>query len=507
MRKHFMGMLLVLGLMQHTPTFAQQKPNIILFTVDDMGWQDSSFPFSGESTAQQQLLNTPNIRRLASMGVAFTSTYATPVCTPSRVSMMTGMNAARHGVTNWTAPFKDQPTGLPDERFIDTTWNYNGLSVQVGEAHTILAKPLPQILKDAGYFTIHVGKAHWAAAGISGSDPKNLGFVVNIAGTSTGRPQSYLGTENFGRNSNDYHAVENLQAYFGKDLFLTDVITQEALKTLHYPIQQKLPFFLNLSHYAVHDPYQIDSRYYQKYMDRGLSETEAKYAAMIEGVDKSLGDVIAYLEANNQLTNTYIVFVSDNGSLALSPPRALSSQTQPHTLRAGKGSVYEGGIRVPLIVKGNEGDLKDIRVDEPVIVEDLFPTVLNMAGIENPALPQVIDGSTIMPYLAGTASMRHPRPLLFHMPHKWVEDGTGTYNFKTALVKGHYKLIFDMKTNTYELYDLSVDRSEQQNVIQQRKYRKIKNEMFDALRQELEAKGAVMPLDKSTGTPIALPSI
>ena len=172
----------------------EQPPNIILFFVDDMGWQDTSVPFWTKRTLFNEIYKTPNMERLAKKGVKFTNAYATPVCSPTRVSLMTGMNAARHRVTNWTLkPDQKQPMELNHPTLEFPDWNYNGISLQPLITNTVNAKPLPKLLSEAGYHTIHAGKAHFGAIGYPASNPINLGFDVNIAGHAAGRPESLFG--------------------------------------------------------------------------------------------------------------------------------------------------------------------------------------------------------------------------------------------------------------------------------------------------------------------------
>jgi len=151
-----MTRLLLLFLLISNYIYAQ-KPNIIVFLVDDMGWQDTSVPFADSITHYNKLYRTPNMERLASEGIKFTNAYATPVCTPTRTSILTGMNAAHHGITNWTSPQKNNNTDAKDDELASANWNINGLS-QTDYPRTVKATPFPQLLKDAGYFTIHVGK-------------------------------------------------------------------------------------------------------------------------------------------------------------------------------------------------------------------------------------------------------------------------------------------------------------------------------------------------------------
>ncbi|MCP4640125.1 MAG: sulfatase-like hydrolase/transferase, partial [bacterium] len=170
-------------------TLAQSRPNIVFFFIDDMGWQDTSEPFHTEITELNRRYHTPNMERMADEGMKFTQAYACAVCSPSRVSLMTGLNAARHGVTNWTLRKNKSPD--PKHETLDMPqWNVNGLSPVAGVERTVHARTFPMMLQEAGYRTIHVGKAHWGAAGTPGEDPKNLGFDVNIAGHAAGGPGS-----------------------------------------------------------------------------------------------------------------------------------------------------------------------------------------------------------------------------------------------------------------------------------------------------------------------------
>src|SRR5690606_19574950 len=240
----------------------------IMFLVDDMGWQDTSLPFWKEETDLNRRYHTPNMERLAREGMKFTNAYATPVCTPTRTSFMTGMNAAHHHITNWTRIEKDVISDHDDSLLLIPKWNHDGLSPVKGIPNTAYATPLPQLLRDGGYFTIHVGKAHWGSAGTPGSNPYNMGFMVNVAGNAIGHPQSYLGEDNYGNipGKASSLAVHDLSEYYGSETFLSEALTREAIKSLEAPIARKQPFFLNMAHYAVHTPLQADQRFYQKYL-------------------------------------------------------------------------------------------------------------------------------------------------------------------------------------------------------------------------------------------------
>ena len=302
----------------------KNNPSIIVFLVDDMGWQDTSVPFWEKPTEFNKRYRTPNMERLAKEGLKFTNGYAFPVCTPSRVSLITGVNPARHHITHWTSPNANVNTDYPDTTLNFVPWNIQGMSPVAGVENTFHATPLPALLKNAGYYTILSGKAHFASTGTPAGDPKNVGFDVNIAGSSIGHPASYYGESNYDRPVNgkpNRNAVPGLEAYHGTHTFLSDALTIEALKALEKPVNEKQPFFLYLSHYAVHTPILPDPRFVDRYLKMGLDSIEANYASLVEGMDKSLGDVMDFLEKQHLADNTVIFFLSDNGGLSTAPLR------------------------------------------------------------------------------------------------------------------------------------------------------------------------------------------
>ena len=338
---------------------------------------------------------------LAEMGVKFTNAYATPVCSPSRISLMTGMNAAKHRVTNWTLHAnKKKPAEINHKNFEFPNWNYNGLSTSDSISNTIYATPLPQVLKDNGYYTIHAGKAHLGAIGYPSSDPLNIGFDINIAGHAAGAPQSYLGLDNFGNNDpkNKIWAVPCLEKYHGKDIFLTQALSEEVLEKLQKPINSKSPFFLYFSLYNVHAPLMEDNRFVEKYKNIGLKNSEIKYASMVESMDHALGVVLDELKKNNILENTIVVFMSDNGGLS-AVARDGKKHQHNYPLKSGKGSIYEGGIRVPMIVYSPFHKTNVKEINHPVIIDDFFPSILEFANLENSSLIQEIDGQSFVPLL------------------------------------------------------------------------------------------------------------
>ncbi len=482
-----------------------QPPNIILFLVDDMGWMDTSVPFGDSVMELNRRYHTPNMERLASQGMKFTNAYATPVCTPSRVSMLTGMNAAHHGITNWTSPVKDNNTDNPDEILAPANWNYNGLSYLPGIEKTVFATTFPQILKDAGYFTIHIGKAHWGPMGTPGSNPFNFGFMVNIAGHAAGHPQSYLGKDNYGNipGKESAQAVPDLEEYYGSDTFLTEALTLEAIKSMEAPVKNKQPFFLNLDHYAVHNPYMADKRFVQKYLNEGMNMTEAKYAALIEGMDKSLGDIMDYVKKKGIEENTIIIFMSDNGGLSIPGSRGGEPYTQNLPLKAGKGSVYEGGIREPMIVKWPGITMPGLVAKQYLIIEDFFPTILEMARVNSYKTIQTIDGRSFVPVLKNPGFKDDKRTLIWHFPNKWIADDGPGINYKSAIRRGDWKMIYNMKTGTKELYDLKSDIRENSDL--SGKYPIKVKQLSKLLSDKLRRWKAPMPTYKKTGQPVPLP--
>lgn len=224
------------------------QPNIIMFLVDDMGWQDTSVPFyNNEKTNLNNRFHTPNMERLARMGVRFTEAYACAISSPTRCSLMSGMNASRHRVTNWTLEL-NQKTDETSNVIDLPEWNFNGIQPdscagKINNSTAITA--LPQVLKNNGYRTIHCGKAHFGARTTPGANPHNMGFDVNIAGDANGAPGSYLGTRNFGEGSR--FAVHGLEKYYGQDIFLTEALTLEAIAEMQKTIEMDRPFYLYLN--------------------------------------------------------------------------------------------------------------------------------------------------------------------------------------------------------------------------------------------------------------------
>ncbi|MDO5523186.1 MAG: sulfatase [Bacteroidia bacterium] len=439
------------------------RPNIIYFMVDDMGWQDTSLPFWTKKTPLNERYHTPNMERLASQGMMFTQAYACPVSSPTRVSLLTGMNAARHRVTNWTLQ-KNTSTDRKSDVLEFPEWNVNGIAQAPNIPATYEVTSLPQLLKNSGYHTIHCGKAHWGAIDTPGENPHHFGFEVNIAGHAAGGLASYLGEQNYGNRTDGsrspLNAIPGLKDYWGTETFATEALTLEAIKALDKAKRLDQPFFLYMSHYAIHVPVDKDMRFYQKYRDAGLSEKEAGYASLIEGMDKSLGDLMDWLENNELDENTIVIFMSDNGGLSSEGHwRDLPLHTHNAPLNSGKGSMYEGGIREPMIVKWPGKVQSGTRNNDYLIIEDFFPTLLDMAQVKKRETKQQVDGVSFMPMLEGEENFNKNRSLYWHFPNLWGNDGPGI-GTTSAIRKGDWKLVYYYETGKKELFNITEDIGE-----------------------------------------------
>ncbi|MGL5618880.1 MAG: sulfatase [Tannerellaceae bacterium] len=484
--------------------YAQSKqPNIILFLVDDMGWQDTSLPFDEKPSEFNKLYETPNMERLASQGMKFTQAYANSVSSPTRVSLFTGMNAARHRVTNWTLE-KDASVDSEHKLLSFPSWNVNGIATEPGINNTVVATTLSQLLQGTGYHTIHCGKAHFAAQTLPCENPLNMGFDVNIAGHAAGGLGSYLGEQNYGNKMAGTHTlpwgVPGLEKYHGTDVFASEALTLEALAALDSAQTVDKPFFLYMAHYAVHVPIMADKRFYQKYLDKGMPEIEAAYASLVEGMDKSLGDIMDYLEKNNLDDNTVILFMSDNGGFSLAP-RAGKPHTHNKPLNSGKGSAYEGGIREPMIVKWNGVTTPGSVCNDYLIAEDYYPTILEMAGVMKPKTIQTVDGESFLGSLKGKAT-GNKRALYWHFPNNWGPTGPGI-GATSTIRKGDYKLIYFHENESFELYNISNDLGETTNLAAQNP--KLVKKLAKQLGNHLRSVDAQMPTFKATGKVVRWP--
>lgn len=484
----------------------EKRPNIILFLVDDMGWQDTSVPFGEKETPYNKMFETPNMERLAAQGMKFTQAYACSISSPSRCSLFSGMNAARHRVTNWTYP-KNQSTDRKSDVLQLPEWNVNGICQVPGIEHTTQVTGLAQVLKDNGYHTIHCGKAHFGALNTPGESPYHFGFEVNIAGHAGGAPTSYLSEKNYGNRTdgkpNPWFAVPGLEHYWGSGTFLSEALTLEAMKALDKSREYGQPFFLYMAHYAVHVPIDADMRFYQKYLDKGLQPKDAAYASLVEGMDKSLGDLMDYLEKYDLADQTVILFMSDNGGLASEPGwRDGVPHTQNAPLNSGKGSAYEGGIREPMLVKWPGVVKPGVVCDKPLIIEDFYPTILEMAGITDYKTVQHIDGVSFVPMLKEAGDTFKGRKLFWHYPNLWGNTGPGIG--ATSVVRnGDWKLVYYYETGKKELFNIRADIGEKDDCASRNP--KLVHKLSGELGKYLRSVNAQRPSFKKTGKPCPWP--
>lgn len=483
-----------------------KSPNIILFMVDDMGWQDTSLPFWTEPTKYNRIYETPNMERLARQGMMFTQAYACSISSPTRCSLITGTNASRHRVTNWTLQ-KNKNTNMQSKLLNLPDWNYNGVCQVAGINNTFQGTSYVQILKDNGYHTIHCGKAHFGAIDTPGENPYHMGFEVNIAGHAAGGLASYLGEENYGHKKDgkpvSNFSVPGLEKYWGTENFVTEALTIEAMKALDHAKKLGQPFYLYMAHYAIHIPIDKDKRFYDKYIKKGLPPKEAGYAALIEGMDKSLGDLLDWLDRNKEADNTIVIFMSDNGGLSSEPVwRDGKIHTQNDPLNSGKGSAYEGGIREPMIVRWPGVVMPQSQCDKYLLIEDFYPTILDMAQIHKYKTVQPIDGISFMPLLKQTGDPSKGRSLHWNSPNIWGNKGPGI-GPTCSVRKNDWKLIYYYETGKKELFNISDDIGEKKDLATHHPdiVRKLSNNLGKYMRKV----GGQRPSFKSTGKPCPWP--
>ena len=413
-----------------------QRPNIIFVLIDDMGWTDLGCYGSA-------LYETPNIDRLAAEGMRFTDAYAAcPVCSPTRASIMTGKYPARLPLTNFIAG-KRTREGSP-----------------ILPADYLLYMPveevtIAEVLKSAGYATCHVGK--WHLGGEKRYWPENQGFEVNIGGSGSGMPRSYFWPQ--------WQNNPPVRGNFDGE-YLTDRLTEEACKFIE-SCRQK-PFFLYLSHYAVHIPIEAKAEKIEKYQEKIRSSPPARgkhdnpyYAAMVESVDDGVGRVLNTLHRLKIDDRTVVMFFSDNGGLSV-PEGKRTPATTNAPLRAGKGHLYEGGIREPFIVKWPGAVKPGSECSVPIVSVDFFPTICEIAGLDTRSVETngPIDGVSVLPLLKNAQANLAREAIYWHYPHFSNQGGRPG----GAVRVGDFKLIEEYEFGELELYNLNEDIGEMTNL-------------------------------------------
>ncbi|MGV3722416.1 MAG: sulfatase [Actinomycetota bacterium] len=409
-------------------------PNFIVILVDDLGATDLGCFGS-------RFFQTPNIDRLAREGMRFTQAYsACTVCSPTRAALLTGKYPARLHVTDWIEGHKRPKAKL---KVPDWTMHLPHEERTIAEA-----------LKTRGYATASIGKWH-----LGGPEyhPEKHGFDVNQGGYHRGQPPSYF---------SPYRIPTLADGPAGE--FLTDREGEEAVRFIEQ--NRAKPFFLYLPHYAVHTPLMGKKEVIEKYRGRVLPadpQRNPTYGALVESVDDSVGLILRTLDEQKLAERTVVIFTSDNGGL-LGPTANLS-------LRAGKGSAYEGGVRVPLIVRWPGVTRPGTQSAAPVITMDHYPTLLHGAGVK-PAPGQIIDGESLLPLFRGSGSLKRDS-IYWHYPH-YHPGGATPYS---ALRRGDWRLVEFFEDQRIELYNLKSDPLESKNLAVAEPAK------ADALRRQLHA--------------------
>jgi arylsulfatase A-like enzyme len=397
------------------------KPNVVLILADDLGWTDLGC-FGSD------FYQSPHLDQLAREGMRFTANYsACTVCSPTRAALLTGKYPARLHVTDWIP-------GLPPE-------NPKLIVPEFTKFLRHEETTIAELLHEAGYATASIGKWH---LGDEAYYPDKHGFDLNVAGTEAPQPRP------------GYFAPYNIatlpQGPAGE--YITDRLGSEAVRFIRAQVKAEQPFFLYLPHFAVHTPIQARPELVAKHKGRGREgnrHVNAAYAAMIDSLDQTVGRIRETLAELKVSDRTIIIFTSDNGG------RVPTTSNAP--LRVGKGSCYEGGVRVPLIVHWPNVTAANSTCDVPVITMDLFPTILEAVNLSTrPA----VDGLSLVPLLRRTGSLPD-RPLFWHYPHyqHYQQGGTTPYG---AIRRGDHKLIEFYDDMRVELYNLRDDPGEQRDI-------------------------------------------
>jgi arylsulfatase A-like enzyme len=372
---------LILSFFLFKPAIGQEKrPNILFILVDDWGWTDLS-------SAGSKYYETPNIDKLATQGLRFTQAYSVgPNCAPSRASLMTGKYTPRHGI--YTVGNSDRGESV-DRKLIPIENN-----TVLNPSFTTIAEEL----KNAGYHTGLIGKWQLGGKG-KGADAHAQGFEDVIGGT--GGTSSYFYPYNKEGKQSPHEGITSGP----EGEYLTDRLTDEALKFIDS--SKEKPFFLYLSYFAVHTPIEAKADIIKKYRAKKGDQyhNNPVYAAMIESADQGIGRVLQQLESLKLAENTLVVFFSDNGGMG--------ANTTQHPLRGSKGMLYEGGVRVPLIVKWPGKTKAGSTTDTPVIGIDFYPTLLEVANIQKP-LNSEFDGQSFAPLLLQKTTPS--RDIFWHFP-------------------------------------------------------------------------------------------
>ncbi len=414
----------------------QTRPlNVVLMLADDLGWADTELH-------ADDLHRTPNLLKLARSSVRFTNAYsAAPVCTPTRAALMTGKHPARLRMTIWREASQTPPSNrkvVPPK-------------TQPDLPHS--EQTIAEALRERGYFNTHIGKWHLGAAE---HYPETQGFDVNVGASLWGAPESFWYPYAGNKRWPEPRYVPGLGE--GKPgEYLTDRLTSEAIRRMQP--RDGNPFFVNLWFHSPHTPIEGKPELVERYRNALKPEHQRRnvsYAAMVHSLDENVGRVLKHLEDTRQLDNTLVIFTSDNGGFIGRDRNQKEPVTSNHPLRSGKGSLYEGGIRVPLLVHWPGVAAKGATCGEPVSSMDLFATILDAAGA-NPAGP--IDGMSLAPVLRDPRAKLARERLYFHYPHYY--DTTSPVS---AVRERDWKLLEYHEDQRAEVYDLGRDPFEREDL-------------------------------------------
>ena len=444
-----------------------RKPNIVFILIDDLGWSDLG-------CYGADLHETRSIDSFAAQSMRFTDAYAaSPVCTPTRASIQTGKYPARLNMTVWRERTFEPP---------DATRKLIPPQCVGDLAHENVT--VAEILRAGGYQTAHIGKWHLGGAA---HYPETHGFDVNIGGTHWGAPNSYFYPYHGSDYYSDYRYIPDL-AYGEEGEYLTDRLTTEALHTMEK--MKDGPFFLHLAYHSVHTPIEGKPERVEQYREKRNPEYKHQhpgYAAMVHSVDENIGRVLAKIEQLGISDETLVLLFSDNGGYINKKQDIQVTDNYP--LRSGKGSLYEGGIREPLLVRWPGVIEPGTVCEEPVSSVDFYPTLLEAAGLEGEATHnRDVDGLSLIPLLTKSQESLERDTLYWHYPHYYFYPKTTPVG---AIRRGDWKLLEHFESGQLELFNLEEDLSEQTNLAE-KKPEKAK-ELLNALQNWRSEIRAQMP--------------
>lgn len=403
----------------------EDRPNIVFLFMDDLGWTDLA-------CYGNKYYETPNIDQLAKEGITFTQAYATPLCGPSRASLFSGQNVTTHGAwTNWN--------------FVSRFNELDIVPFNSPSCNRVLSPDLttfPELLKKAGYATAFFGKNHMV------HKKEEESFDVFVRRKAMNRKQDYF----------EYGIQANIEVpHPEKGEYLSDYLTDRAVEFIEDKKEER--FFVLLSEHLPHTPIQGKSGLVEKYQNKdsnGSPHKSAEYAAMVDAMDTNVGRILKKIKALNLSRQTLIIFASDNGGLTT------PSATSNAPLKKGKGFLYEGGIRVPMIVVWDGVTEKGSTCEELVHTIDFFPTIVDIGKTELPN--HKLEGESMLPLFNNSKAKLERKTMYWHFPGYAMGRNNPKSKPQSAIRSGDYKLIENLEDNSLELYNLKKDIGEKENL-------------------------------------------